>query len=117
MIFFIYNYILGRGFSIFSFQVEVGETVEFVHKPTGLLVSTTGILNGQDEGWLEVNDSKTMTMTMTMTIGKITADLRLFFQNFVALFRPWPFFDNLVKFIACFNPVIISITLCPQYKV
>ena len=55
--------------------MEVGETVEFIHKPTGLLVSTIGILNRQDDGWLEVNDNvndkkttKAMTMTMIMTM-------------------------------------------------
>ena len=55
--------------------MEVGETVEFIHKPSGLLVSTIGILNRQDDGWLEVNDNvndkkttKAMTMTMIMTM-------------------------------------------------
>ena len=66
----------------FHLQVEVGETVAFVHKPTGLLVSTTGILNGQDEGWLEVenddndnvNDRK-KTMTIDLPLESSTGKM------------------------------------------
>ena len=36
-------------------QVEVGESLGFVHKSSGRLVSTAGILAGGVDGWKEVS--------------------------------------------------------------
>ena len=50
--------------------MEVGETVEFVHKPTGILVSTTGILNRQDDGWLEVDDNDNVCVIQSIFLRR-----------------------------------------------